>query len=116
VGAVALSWVFPAMAVAGPWSHVDGDTVLDAAAAPRAAEARVVWLGGPPIQDTVTRVLLDFYRVSTPLDRTIQYPARVDEECDLFTGHEPPTVLSSAPPAEVAARYSCVSRPVVIHP
>ena len=66
-----LSWAFSAMAVAGPWSHVDGDTVLDAAAAPQAAEARVVWLGGNPIQDTATRVLLDFYRVSTPLDRTV---------------------------------------------
>ena len=115
VGAVALSLVFPAMAVAGPWSHVDGDTVLDAAAAPQAAEARVVWLGGSPIQDTVTRVLLDFYRVSTPLDRTIQYPAPVGEECELFADHVP-TVLSPHSPAEVAARYSCVTAPVVVRP
>jgi len=116
VGALGLSWVFPAMAVAGPWDHVDGDTVLDAATAPRAVEARVVWLGGSPIQDTVTRVLLDFYRVSTPLDRTIQYPAPVGEECSLFAGHEPATVLSPASPAEVAARYSCVTAPLVVHP
>lgn len=118
---VAMSAVFPAMAVAGPWSHVDARTVLAAASSPGAQEARVTWVG-QTMDDTITRILLDFYRVSTPRDRTIQFPATVGDECALLAGthqagthqtgtHQAgtlqPSVLSTRASDDVRHRYAC---------
>lgn len=103
---VALSSAFPVLARAGSWNHVDGSVVLRAASSPDAGTARVVWVG-QGMDSTITRILLDFYRVSTPRDRTIQYPATVADECALLTGAISPVVLSDATRAEVGRRYAC---------
>lgn len=103
---VALSSVFPILATAGSWNHVDGSAVLRAASSPDAATARVVWVG-QGMDSTIARILLDFYRVSTPQDRTIQYPATVADECALLAGATSPVVLSDATPDEVSRRYAC---------
>ena len=94
------------MPVTGSWDHVDGDVVLRAASSPGAGTARVVWVG-QGMDSTITRILLDFYRVRTPLDRTIQFPASVADECALLSGGASPVVLSDAAPDEVRRRYAC---------
>jgi hypothetical protein len=110
---VTMSGIFPAMAVAGPWSHVDGRAVLRAASSPGAAAAQVTWVG-ETMDDTITRILLDFYRVSTPQDRTIQFPATVADECALLTATHHPAVLSTRTPDIVRRRYACVPAVVVV--
>jgi hypothetical protein len=102
-----VSWVFPAMAVLGAWSTADARVVLQAASSPGAGEARVTWVGDR-LDDTITRILLDFYRVSTPQDRTIQFPATVADECALLKRSPSPTVLTTWTVDEVRRRYACV--------
>lgn len=105
--AVAFALITPAGAFVGAWSTVRGPVVLDAVTSPGADQAQVVWLGTVG-DDTIGRVLLDFYRAGrTPL-RTPQPPQDVAEECGLLAASTTPTVLSDRPAAEVRERYSCV--------
>ena len=73
---------------------------------PGAAEAQVVWLGSAG-DDTITRILLDFYRVSTTSDRTRQPLLDREEECAVLRAADRPAVLSDRPEAEVRARDDC---------
>ncbi|SES43652.1 hypothetical protein SAMN05216199_3642 [Pedococcus cremeus] len=107
--AVAFACVNPAGAFIGAWSTVRGPEVLAAVTSPEAANAQVAWLG-VPLDDTISRILLDFYRVDRTSARTPQPPLSVTEECSLLREAAQPTVLSSASPPLVQARYACVPR------
>jgi hypothetical protein len=58
--------------------------------------------------DTIGRILLDFYRAGSTAVRTPQLPIDVAQECALLADALSPTVLSDRPTAEVQFRYSCV--------
>ena len=107
-----LALVQPVGAFVGAWSSVRGPGTLDAITSAGARDAQVVWLGDRG-DDTIGRVLLDFYRVPAP-GRTPQPPLDVDEECALLAAAARPTVLSNRPDAEVRARYSCSPGLVVV--
>jgi hypothetical protein len=94
------------------WETVDGRRVLDAVASPRAGSAQVVWLPGAESElsdQTIARILLDFYRVREAAAFLPQAPLNVEQECEVLEGSDRPTVLSSAPLAQVRARYGCSS-------
>jgi hypothetical protein len=105
--AVAFALVTPAGAFLGAWSTVRGPDVVAAITSPGAANAQVVWLGARG-DDTISRILLDFYRIDRSPERTPQSPLSLAEECRLLRAASQPTVLSSAPPSRVRARYACV--------
>ncbi|KRE57166.1 hypothetical protein [Phycicoccus sp. Soil748] len=105
--------VSPVAAYVGAWSTVRGPLVLDAITAPRAGEAQVVWLGTIG-DDTIGRILLDFYRVPATRDRTPQKPLDVADECEVLRAAPRPTVLSDRNPADVRRRYACVPDITVI--
>jgi hypothetical protein len=105
---VAFALVTPAGAFVGAWSTSRGREVVAAITSPGAAHAQVVWLGARG-DDTISRILLDFYRVDRTRERTPQPPLNVAEECELLRAATRPTVLSSAPPAQVRTRYACIS-------
>ncbi|GAA2739332.1 hypothetical protein GCM10009867_34950 [Pedococcus aerophilus] len=104
--ALAYALISPALAFMGAWSSVRGPVVVDAITSPGADNAQVVWLGDLG-DDTIGRILLDFYRVPDPR-RTLQSPLDVAEECTLLRAADRPTVLSNRTSAEVQSRYGCV--------
>jgi hypothetical protein len=67
----------------------------------------VVWLGARG-DDTIGRILLDFYRAGTTTKRTPQEPQSLAGECRLLREAATPTVLSDQAADAVRARYSCV--------
>jgi hypothetical protein len=73
----------------------------------------VVWTGDRE-DDTITRILLDFYRVGETRERTLQPPLSVAEECALLQRAAAPAVLTDRPSTAVAERYSCVESPRAI--
>ncbi|NYG07690.1 hypothetical protein BJ986_002177 [Phycicoccus badiiscoriae] len=99
--------IAPAGAFVGAWSTVRGPVVLDAVTSPGADGAQVVWLGTKG-DDTIGRILLDFYRAGHTAARTPQPPLDVSQECALLKAASTPTVLSDRAPDEVRRRYSCV--------
>jgi hypothetical protein len=103
----------PVAAFLGSWSTRRGPVVLAAVTTPRASAAQVVWLGTVG-DDTIGRILLDFYRVGATPERTPQAPMDVLEECDLLRAAPRPTVLSDRSPADVRKRYLCVPDVTVI--
>lgn len=105
--------VSPAAAFAGAWSTVRGPLVLDAVTSPGAEKAQIVWLGAVG-DDTIGRVLLDFYHVRVTQVRTPQSPLDVGEDCALLAAAREPAVLSDRSAAEVRRRYACVPRVQVI--
>lgn len=103
VYALALPWG----AQVGAWSTVDGGRVVTALATPRAEEAVVVWLEGSPTTDSVTRILLDTFRVESTRARVPQARTTVGEECALLRTASRPLVLSTAEEEQVRSRYAC---------
>ena len=96
----------PALAVV-TWPSVNGDRVLTALTAPDAGTTQVVWLPGHLADSTITRILLDFYRVGQPGEFLPQAPLGVTQECQLLASQPHPAVLSTAPEADVRQRYAC---------
>lgn len=90
------------------WDTVDGTRVLKTLTAPNAGTAQVVWLPGELSESTITRILLDFYRVGHHDGYLPQQPLDAEQECGVLRQFVRPAVLSSAPPAVVLARYECV--------
>ncbi|WP_406831806.1 hypothetical protein ABEG17_03025 [Pedococcus sp. KACC 23699] len=107
-GALLLAYalISPAGAFVGAWSSTRGPVTLGAITSPGAGDAQVVWLGAVG-DDTIGRVLLDFYRIPDTY-RTPQPPLDVAEECELLHAAKRPAVLSNRPGSEVRARYACV--------
>jgi hypothetical protein len=110
VGVLALAFalVTPAGAFLGAWSTARGPVVLGAVTSPGAEKAQVVWLGSIG-DDTIGRILLDFYRAGETVERTPQPPLDVLEECRLLRAVDEPAVLSSRPAESVRTRYGCAS-------
>jgi hypothetical protein len=104
--AIAFALVTPAGAFLGAWSTVRGPEVLGAVTSPGAERAQVVWLGSIG-DDTIGRILLDFYRAGETPERTPQPPLDVLEECRLLRAVDQPAVLSSRPAESVRTRYRC---------
>ncbi len=104
---VALCAYTPATAVLA-WATVDGDQVLGTLQAPDAGAAQVVWLPGELSDSTISRILLDFYRVGGDADFLPQQPLGVAQECEVLRASPHPAVLSTAPADQVLARYACV--------
>lgn len=97
----------PLGALVGSWSTVNGSTTMAAITSPGASSAQVAWLGSTG-DDTIARILLDYYRVGTSSVRTPQPPLSVTQECELLRAAATPTVLSNRPATQVRARYDCV--------
>jgi hypothetical protein len=74
----------------------------------------VVWLGQDPRDDVVSRILLDYYRVATTRERTVQEPLTVAQECGLLRAAHRPAVLSDQPELAVDRRYACVPDLVLV--
>jgi hypothetical protein len=106
--AVGFAFLNPASAFGGAWSTVEGDRLLAAVATPGADRAQVVWLGSVG-DDTIGRILLDFYRAGSTPERTPQPPLSVESECSLLQRAVRPVVLTNSPPAAARVRYRCVS-------
>jgi hypothetical protein len=104
--ALAACAVNPGLAVVS-WASVDGNRVLTALTTPDAGATQVVWLPGELADSTITRILLDFYRVGGPGAFLPQQPLRLAQECELLASQPHPGVLSSAPEADVRRRYAC---------
>lgn len=102
------AFVTPLGAQLHKWSSVDGETVLAAVTTPGAASAQVAWLGKGYADDTIARILFDYYRVGKPLVLTPQKPLKTSEECQLLRKSPTPAVVSDEPLAAVSARYPCV--------
>jgi hypothetical protein len=105
----AISAAYPAMAVLGVWSTVNGEQVLNAITTPRAAEAGLVWTDTDRHDDVIARLLLDFYRIGGDVERSPAPRLDIDQECALLRAAALPTVLSTQSVQEVRARYTCVS-------
>lgn len=116
VGVLALAFalITPAGAFFGAWSTVRGSVVLDAVTSPGAERAQVVWLGGIRQDDTIGRILLDFYRAGETVERTPQHPLDVLEECDLLQAVDQPAVLSIRPAESVRTRFGCATKLEVV--
>ena len=99
--------ITPAGAFVGAWSSVDGPTVLGAVTSQGASRAQVVWLGSVG-NDTIGRILLDFYRAGSTTARTPQEPQDVSGECRILRAAGTPAVLTDRPPKDVHVRYACV--------
>ena len=97
----------PFAAFTGGWSTTDGPTVLRAVSAPGAAQAQVVWTGGPLITDTVARILLSAVHPTSGGITRPQESLTVPQECALLRAVSAPTVLSDRPAATVRSRYAC---------
>jgi len=97
----------PWAALRGSWSAVHAERVLAVVTTPGVAEAQVVWTEDRE-DDTVSRILLDFYQIPHTRVRTVQHPTSVADDCTLLTASTAPTVVSDQPPTAVRARYSCV--------
>ena len=108
VALLCLWWLAqPLASLSGKWSSVDAERVLATLRSADASSAQVVWTGDRE-DDTIARILLDFYRVGETRDRTVQHPLSVAEECLLLRAAARPAVLSTETMAAVRARYSCV--------
>ena len=83
-----LAAVSPLGAFVGAWSTAHGSVVRAAITTPGAAEAQVAWLGSAG-DDTIGRILLDFYRVPTTSERTPQPLLDREEECALLLRRGP---------------------------
>lgn len=99
--------ISPLGAFAGAWSTVDGPRTLSAVTSPGADRAQVVWLGSRG-DDTIGRILLDFYRAGETSERVPQEPLSVADECRLLRAATRPTVLTDRPAGEALRRYECV--------
>jgi hypothetical protein len=106
--AIGFAFLNPASAFGGAWSTVEGDRLLTAVATPGADRAQVVWLGSVG-DDTIGRILLDFYRAGSTPERTPQPPLSVESECSLLRRAVRPVVLTNSQPAAARVRYRCVS-------
>lgn len=109
----------PFFAVLGPSATADGPTTLGAMMAPEAATADVVWLPRPTAEETrfdstTARLMLDVYEARRGMSYRDQRSPSVVTECSILAASARPTVLSTAPRAEVASRYSCVPAITVI--
>ena len=115
VACLALWWMAqPAASFMGKWSSVSAPKVLAAVRPEGAAAAEVVWTGDRE-DDTVARILLDFYRVGQTRERTLQHPLSIAEECALLAKVSQPVVLSTEAPGTVEARYRCATGLRTIH-
>ena len=115
VACLALWWMAqPAASFMGKWSSVSASKVLAAVRTEGAPAAQVVWTGDRE-DDTVTRILLDFYRVGQTRERTLQHPLSIAEECALLANVSQPVVLSTKAPGAVDARYRCATGLRTIH-
>ena len=112
---VAFALVQPWAPQFGVWSTADGGRALGALRAPGAKEATVVWLEGSPLQDAITRSLLDVLRVADTRQRAPQEMLSTEEECELLGRADRPVVLSTAAEAVVRQRYLCVPDTAVVH-
>jgi hypothetical protein len=110
---VAYAFLNPASAFLGAWSSVEGVRVLPALSAPGADRAQVVWLGSIG-DDTIGRILLDFYRAGDTMERTPQEPLDREAECALLRDAAGPVVLTDHRRLEALSRYSCVPRLSVV--
>ncbi|MFW5470904.1 hypothetical protein ACOCJ4_12760 [Knoellia sp. CPCC 206435] len=105
---VAYGLLLPWGSQAGAWTTVDASRVLTALSSARAPESTVVWLGGNPTTDSVTRILLDTFRVEATRERAPQARLSVAQECELLEQAKAPVVLSTEPEQRVRERYACV--------
>jgi hypothetical protein len=113
VGVVLYALITPAGAFVGAWSSVDGPKVLGAVTSEGAGRAQVVWLGSLG-NDTIGRILLDFYRAGSTTARTPQEPQDVPGECRILRSSQAPAVLTDRPADEVRSRYACVPDVTVV--
>jgi hypothetical protein len=104
--AVVFAFLNPVNAFLGAWSTVNGARVLGSVTRNAAGGAQVVWIGSP-LDDAVSRILLDFYRVGATSQRTRQSPLDVGQECGLLRDAAEPTVLSNRDAGAVRIRYAC---------
>lgn len=107
LAATLLCLTSPWAAVRGSWSSVNGGPVIAAVTSRGVDAAQVVWTDDLE-DDTLSRILLDFYRVDVTLKRTVQHPTTVEEDCRLLRSAPVPTVLSDRAQESVRARYACV--------
>jgi hypothetical protein len=103
---VVLCLANPLLGASGYWPSPHGTVVLRAVTSPGAAHAQVVWTGDGG-DDTVSRVLLDFYRVGQTAIRTPQDGLGVAGECELLKASSAAAVLSTMPEVRVRTRYAC---------
>jgi hypothetical protein len=106
---VAYAFAVPYAAQLHKWSTVHSKPVLAALTTPGAASAQVVWLSSGRLDSTITRILLDYYRVDRTTQWTPQQPLSVVAECQLLKSSSNPTVLSDEQPSAVVERYRCVA-------
>ncbi|SDP26523.1 hypothetical protein SAMN04489867_1898 [Pedococcus dokdonensis] len=107
IGAVVLGCLAnPLIGASGAWPSPHGAVVLRAVTTPRAADAQVVWTGDGA-DDTISRILLDYYRVAQTPARTAQGGLDVATECQLLSESDAPAVLSTRDEPDVRARYAC---------
>ncbi|MFQ6172853.1 hypothetical protein ACK8HX_14680 [Oryzobacter sp. R7] len=99
--------VLPWGSLVGTWATVDAARVLAALRTPGAPDATVVWLQATPTSDSVTRSLLDAYRVGETRERMPQARQSVEAECVLLGAAAAPVILTTASEAEARQRYSC---------
>lgn len=107
IAATLLCLTSPSAAVRGSWSSVEGAPVIAMVTSRGVEGAQVIWTDDPE-DDTLARILLDFYRVDDTLQRTVQHPSTVEEDCRLLRSAPIPTVASDRPHESVRARYACV--------
>lgn len=108
-GALFVLWslVLPWGSLAGTWATVDAARVVAALRTAGAPAATVVWLQATPTTDSVTRSLLDAYRVGETRERMPQARQSVQQECALLLAAARPVVLTTATEEEARRRYAC---------